>query len=211
MKVLVVAAHHDDLELGCGGTVAKLVDGGHNVFSLVMTGSGYSGSDNTVVRSDSDALDEGKRAAKILNYQLQYLDEDTFDITVCDKNIRHILDIIAEHNIDTIFTHWHGDTHPPHQRVGQMALHVSRRIPRVLGFAVNWYIGSAPFSPNHFVPIEESHWNRKMQALRCYESEFRRAGEKWVAYLDNQTSNYGIQIGAKCAEAFIAYKYVWDI
>ncbi len=102
MKVLVVAAHHDDLELGCGGTVAKLVDGGHDVFSLVMTRSGYSGSDTTVVRSDSDALDEGKQAAKILNYQLQHLDEDTFDIAVCDKNIRHILGIVAEHNIDTL-------------------------------------------------------------------------------------------------------------
>lgn len=36
-RVLVIGAHPDDLELGCGGTIAKLADSGHEVRALVMT------------------------------------------------------------------------------------------------------------------------------------------------------------------------------
>src|SRR5438067_1855179 len=50
MNVLVVSAHHDDLELGCGGTVARLVEQGHRVISLVLTHSGYKNPAGQVIR-----------------------------------------------------------------------------------------------------------------------------------------------------------------
>ena len=138
-------------------------------------------------------------------------DEDTFDIPVSDYNIVRILELIDKYKIDTVFTHWHGDTHPPHRRVHRMVLHACRHIPRVLGFAVNWYLGEQAFSPNFFVSIEESYWERKIQALQCYKSEFKRAGKTMVEYLNNQTLNHGIQIGVRRAQGFVAYKYLWDV
>src|ERR1051325_2006684 len=122
-------------------------------------------------------------------------EEDTFDVTESDENVCKILRVIRERQIDTLLTHWHGDTHPPHQRIHRMALHAARNLPRALGFSVNWYIGAAPFVPNLFVPVDETHWSRKLQALRCYESECERAGERWSAYLDRQSLNYGVQMG----------------
>jgi LmbE family N-acetylglucosaminyl deacetylase len=211
MNVLVVTAHHDDLELGCGGTIAKLNEGANQVVSLVLTNSEYRGPDKTLIRSKDAARKEGRLASQILGYELISFDEDALDIPVNDDNIVKILNIIDKYRIDTVFTHWHGDTHPPHRRVHRMALHACRRIPRVLGFAVNWYIGDQGFCPNLFVAIAESHWERKIQALQCYESEFKRAGETMVEYMDNYTLNCGIQIGVKRAESFLAYKYVWDV
>ncbi len=209
VNVLVVAAHHDDLELGCGGTVAKLLEGGHNVTSLVMTHSGYNAPDGACIRSQDVAREEAISASQRLGYELVCLDGDTFDIAVNDSNICKILDVIREKQIDTLFTHWHGDTHPPHQRVNTMALHASRQIPRVLGFAVNWYVGKESFSPRLFVSIDDTQWERKIKALQCYEGEFRRAGAKWVEYLDNQARNFGTSIGAERAEGFVVYKHLW--
>jgi LmbE family N-acetylglucosaminyl deacetylase len=211
MNVLIVTAHHDDLELGCGGTVAKLHDGGHRLISLVLTNSAYAGPDNTIVRTKEAARSEGTLASQILGYELLSSDEDTFDIPINDRNIVKILNTIEKYNIDTVFTHWHGDTHPPHNRVHTMVLHACRHIPRVLGFAVNWYIGEQAFSPNFFVSIENPHWDRKIQALQCYDGEFKRAGQKMVEYMNNYTRNCGIQIGVNRAESFVTYKYLWSI
>jgi len=210
MNVLIVTAHHDDLELGCGGTVAKLSDRGHRLVSLVMTHSGYQGIDGTVVRERDSALREARAASRVLGYELISLNEDTFDIPLMDSNIVKILDIILQFKIDTVFTHWHGDTHPPHRRINPMVLHACRHVPRVLGFAANWYIGEQVFSPNFFISINDSQWERKIRALQCYESEFQRAGPHWVEYLNHQTSSYGIQIGVKRAEGYVVYKYLWE-
>ena len=113
MNILVVTAHHDDLELGCGATVAKLIERGHKVVSLVMTHSGYSGQNGKHVRTKEEAKKEAISASKFLDYELISFDEDTFDIPVNDSNICKMLDVIHKYKIDTIFTHWHGDTHPP--------------------------------------------------------------------------------------------------
>jgi LmbE family N-acetylglucosaminyl deacetylase len=211
MNVLVVTAHHDDLELGCGGTIAKMRDNQHRVVSLVLTNSEYIGPNKIIIRAKEAAQKEAAIASQILDDELISFDEDALDIPVSDDNIVKILNVIDKYNIDTVFTHWHGDTHPPHKRVHIMVLHACRHIPRVLGFAVNWYIGEQAFSPNFFVSIEESQWERKIQALRCYETEFERAGKTWLEYMNVQTLHYGIQIGAKRAEGFVAYKYLWSL
>jgi len=209
MNVLVVTAHHDDLELGCGGTIAKLFDEGHRVISLVMTHSGYQGRDEIRVRTREDAIKEAHLASQILGYELISFDEDTFDMPISDSNILKILDSIFKYKIDTVLTHWHGDTHPPHRRINTMVLHACRHVPRVLGFAVNWYIGEQPFLPNFFVSINDSQWERKIKALQCYKSEYKRAGQRWVEYLSHQTLTYGIQIGVQRSEGYIVYKYLW--
>jgi len=55
MNVLVVTAHHDDLELGCGGTIAKLHDRESRLISLVLTNSEYRGPDKTIIRTKEAA------------------------------------------------------------------------------------------------------------------------------------------------------------
>src|SRR3989338_5142707 len=131
MNVLVVIAHHDDLELGCGGTIAKFKEEGHKVTSLVLTHSGYKGISKAIARTKEDAIKEARLASKVLGYELVSFDEDTLDAPVMDYNVVKILDLITRRKINTVFTHWHGDTHPPHKRINTMALHACRNVPRV--------------------------------------------------------------------------------
>jgi LmbE family N-acetylglucosaminyl deacetylase len=210
MNVLIVSAHHDDLELGCGGTVAKLVEKGHQVTSLVMTHSGYNNADGVAVRKREDALAEARAAAAVLGYRLLTGEEDTFDLPVKDANICRILTAIKDYHIDTLFTHWHGDTHPPHQNVHIMVMHAARRVPRVFGFAVNWYIGPMPFAPQMFVELFEGQWQAKVRALASYRSEHQRTGDEWVEYFNRQTLNFGKQLGVARAEGFVVYKDLWE-
>lgn len=211
MNILVLTAHHDDLELGCGGAVARFVDGGHRVVSLVLTHSGYIAPSGAVVRDKKQAMNEGLAAARTLGYELVAYEEDTLDLPISDANTCKIVDAVQKYDVDAIFTHWPGDTHPAHQRVATMALQASRRVPQVYGFAVNWYIGPTPFHPTTFVGLSEEQWERKLAALACYESEFGRAGTQWVEYLDRQTRNFGLQLGVPRAEGFVTIKNLMEV
>ncbi|MDQ3818340.1 MAG: PIG-L family deacetylase [Acidobacteriota bacterium] len=211
MNVLVVTAHHDDLELGCGGTVARLVENHHRVVSLVMTHSGIRDPAGVEIRNPAAALAEAQKAAATLGYSLLSKDEDTFDIGVSNANVCKIMDVIEAERIDAIFTHWHGDTHIAHERVHRMVMHAARRVPSVFGMMINWYQGSQTFAPQVFVPLTEQQWRLKIRALKCYVSEYKRAGEAWVEYLDRQTLNSGVQLGVPRAEAFIPYKMLWPL
>ena len=206
----MIVAHHDDLEIGCGGTIAKLHEKGHNITSLVMTHSGYTNPEGKIVRTKQEALEEGLLASKFLNYELVSLNEDTFDIKECDANVSKIIKVIQEKNIDVVFTHFHADTHPPHNRVFKMAIQASRHIPNIFGMQINWYLGEELFNPRFFVEVTESHWEKKLNAIKLYKSEYNRIGDKWIDYLNNQSLNYGSQIGVKRAEAFHIYKFLWN-
>ncbi|MBT4121542.1 PIG-L family deacetylase, partial [bacterium] len=65
-SVLAIGAHFDDIELGCGGTVARHVSNGDNVIMLVLTDSAYYNYDGTPVRTVEVAKQEGEDAAKVL-------------------------------------------------------------------------------------------------------------------------------------------------
>jgi LmbE family N-acetylglucosaminyl deacetylase len=138
---------------------------------------------------------------------LTSLEEDTLDIQVSDKNVCVILDHIKEHKIDAIFTHWHGDTHPPHIAVNRMVLHAARNVSTVLGFEVNWHLGVSQFSPNFFVPLSDTDWKNKINAYKLFESEVSRAGDKYLRFHDCETQRYGLQVGRERAEGFYAYKF----
>lgn len=211
MNVLIVSAHHDDLELGCGGSVAKLIEKGHRVVSLVLTHSGYRDPGGKVIRKGSQALKEGRSAAAALGYRLIAFKEDTLDLELSDANVRKILLTLDTYEIDTVFTHWSSDTHPAHRRAHALTLQACRRVPRLFCFASNCYIGDAPFHPTAFIPIEERHWRLKIEALKRYRAEFARTGRSWTEYLDRQTLNFGTQIGVPRAEGFVTVKNLWEI
>jgi N-acetylglucosamine malate deacetylase 1 len=210
-NILVVAAHCDDLELGCGGTIAKLSEEGHKIICYVMTNSEWKNENNEVLRKKEDAFKGAKKAAEILGYELIIGEEDAHDILVRDTLVLKLFDVINRNKIDTIFTHWHDDYHIPHWRINQLVLNCCKKTPRVLGYSVNWYLGRTPFAPNFFISISETQWNKRIEALKCYTDEYKRVGKNWVQYLDNLTQCYGQQIGTHRAEGFHIYKFRWDI
>ena len=69
MKILAVGAHLDDIEIACGGTLAKAIISGHHVKVLIMSKSGYTNISGKVQRSDDVAVREGMNALHKLGVQ----------------------------------------------------------------------------------------------------------------------------------------------
>ena len=120
MKILAVGAHLDDIELACGGTLAKAVNNGHKVKVLIMSKSGYTNKEGKIQRSNDIAVKEGTQALNTLGISdIEILDFPTKDIPFCSDVVNAIDVVISKYNPDVIFTHHPFDTHQAHEGVAK--------------------------------------------------------------------------------------------
>ncbi len=201
MKVLAIGAHFDDIELGCGGALAKHAKNGDKVLGFVATSSGFSSVDGVVLRRYSDALKEAQNAGGIIGYQLLQGNIPTFYLEYGEDVQVMLLKIIEENGIDLIYTHWTHDVHHDHRNLALCTLHAARHVNKLLMYRSNWYNSDRDFHENFYVDISDT-WEVKEKAIQAYESEMSRTGNSWCSYFKNEAENNGLKIGVKYAEAF---------
>jgi len=203
--VLAIGAHFDDIELGCGGSLCKHANNGDAVTMYVATNSGFSGDAGS--RDAGEARKEGEKAAEIIGAKLILGGHQTLFLEFCDEVNSQLVQIIHNHQIDTIYTHWNDDVHHDHAALAFSTLHAARHVPRLLMYRSNWYHSTAPFHKQYYVDIT-SVWKTKEKALRAHESEMRRTGEKWIEYFRAEARNCGAETGVEMAEAFQVVKWL---
>lgn len=207
MNVLAIGAHFDDIELGCGGTLAKHHRNGDRVLAYVATDSGYRNPQNVEVRSSQLALEEGRSAMAVLGVELICGSFSTLKVEFTDELNVEILRIVEAHKIDLIYAHWVGDIHHDHQAVARAAQHACRHVPRLLMYRSNWYHSSYDFRGNFYVDITET-WDLKERAIRAHHSELERTGQTWIKFFKNEAENAGQRIGVRYAEVFEVLKWL---
>ena len=205
MKILAIGAHLDDIELACGGTLAKAVKNGHEVKVLIMSKSGYTNKDGKVQRSNDTAVKEGLDALHALGIEdIEILDFPTKDIPFCSDVVNAIDIVISDYNPDVIFTHHPFDTHQAHEGVAKATIAAARRKNTVY-----FYEPIAPsgrsyvsFKPQMYVGIDETI-DLKIDALKKHKSEYQKfGGEDWIIGVKSRCGFRGYEIGKKYAESF---------
>lgn len=207
MNILAIGAHFDDVELGCGGALAKHSKNNDNIFIYVATLSGYSNQAQRVIRDNNVAFNEGQKAAKILGAELINSNFETLNLEFNDELNVEILKIVEKHNIDLIYTHWHGDIHHDHQALAKASLHSGRHVKRMLMYRSNWYHSVYDFKGNFYIDITDV-WDIKEDAIKAHESEYNRVGKQWIEFFKNEAENAGKKIGVPMAEAFEVVKWI---
>lgn len=207
MNVLAIGAHFDDIELGCGGALAKHVRDGDKVLVFIATSSEFSNQAGDVLRKSSVALAEAESASRQIGYQLLMGDIPTFHLEYGEEVHAKLLKIIEENRIDLIYTHWTHDVHHDHRNLALSTLHVARHVNRLLMYRSNWYVSESEFIENFYVDITET-WDIKENAIKAYESEMQRVGESWITYFKQEAINNGLKMGVKYAEAFQVVKWI---
>ncbi len=207
MNVLAIGAHFDDIELGCGGTLAKHVASGDNVYAYVATLSGFTNHNNIEIRSNDTATKEGENAMAILGVKLIKGSFKTLQIEFTDDLNLEIIKIIEDKKIDLVYTHWIGDIHHDHQAVSRSSLHSCRHVPRLLMYRSNWYHSNIDFRGNFYVDISD-FWEVKKLSIEAHVSEMNRTGSKWIAFFHNEAINAGQRIDVDKAEVFEVVKWL---
>lgn len=208
MNILAIGAHFDDVELGCGGTLAKHAQNGDSVYVYVATVSGFSNQYDQAIRSSDIALKEAKAAMKILGVKELICGKfKTLEVEFVDELNIEILKIVQEKKIDKVYAHWIGDIHHDHQAVAKASLHSCRHVPRMLMYRSNWYHSTMEFRGNFYIDIT-SQWETKEQAIQAHASEMDRTSRKWIGFFKNEAENAGQRIGVNYAEVFEVVKWL---
>ena len=208
MKVLAIGAHFDDVELGCGGTLARHARAGDDVYVYVATVSGFANHYNQTVRSSEVALAEARQAMKVLGVKELICGQfKTLEVEFIDALNVEILRIVEQKKIDLVLSHWPNDIHHDHQAVGRASIHGCRHVPRQLLYRSNWYHSTADFRGNFYVDITET-WDAKKLAIQAHASELERTGRKWIGFFENEAENAGQRIGVHYAEVFEVLKWL---
>ena len=145
MNILAIGAHFDDIELGCGGALAKHVSQGDKVYAYVATLSGFTNPESKVVRSNEMAMSEGERAMQVLGVELICGGFETLAVEFNEELNQQIVRIVEQKEIDKVYTHWVGDIHHDHQAVAKASLHSCRHVPNMLVYRSNWYHSTLDF------------------------------------------------------------------
>jgi len=208
MNILAIGAHFDDVELGCGGALARHAAQGDDVYVFVATVSGFSNQYDQSVRTNESALVEARNAMAVLGVkELLCGNFKTLEVEFVDALNIEILKIVQEKKIDLVYAHWAGDIHHDHQAVAKASLHSCRHVPRMLMYRSNWYHSTLEFRGNFYFDITE-FWAIKEQAIREHVTEVDRTGKKWINFFKNEAENAGQRIGVKYAEVYEVVKWL---
>ena len=205
MKILAVGAHLDDIEIACGGTLAKAIEAGHDVKVIIMSKSGYTNKEGKLQRSDEIAIAEGTNALHILGiYDIEILDFPTKDIFFQSDVVNAIDVIMSFYNPDIIFTQHPFDTHQAHVGVSNATIAAARRKNTIFFYEPITPSGRSyvAFRSQLYVDIE-STLEKKIASLREHKSEYNKFGaEDWIEGVRYRCGFRGYEIGKKFAEAF---------
>ena len=199
-RILAVGAHPDDIELGCGGSLAKHVQAGATVEAVVFS----QGRRGALSDDDRAAETQGALASLGIARVTIYDFADT-------QLWRHVTDLIgvldrhiAEFAPDRVYTMFQHDRHQDHRAVYEASAVSCRRVPQVFGYETP---SSYPnFLPTVFEEIEDQ-LETKVAALRRHASQ----GERLYMQEEKIRSAAhfrGVQVDLGPSEGFIPYKIV---
>jgi LmbE family N-acetylglucosaminyl deacetylase len=221
VKILAIGAHPDDIELGCGATLALFKQNGHQVYMLILTKGECSG--DPKVREK-----ECKKAAKILGVdKLMFGSLKDTRITDGPETIMEIESVVKTLKPDMVFAHSFKDGHQDHRNTGMAALSAARNSNKVLLYESPAALRD--FCPQVFVDVA-STFDIKLKALKAFGSQ---ADKVYFNHNNNGNGNHsrmsdsrlpqvsyaagglaqfrGYQAGVELAEAFEVGKFLLEI
>jgi len=200
LNILAIGAHPDDIELGCGGSLAKLARAGSRIHALVLSRGGR-GCHAGVARSD-----ESHRALRRLGVAevIQQDFPDTRVPTCRNDIIASIEQVCTLIEPDRIYTMCGEDHHQDHRTVHEASIIACRHIPQILCYESPSTLPQ--FAPQVFEDIS-AQLELKIHALREHASQGDRHYMQ-ESHLRCHAQFRGQQIGIGPSEGFLPYRLV---
>jgi len=218
VDILAIAAHPDDVELTCGGTLVKLKQRGYR-FGIVDLTRGEMGTRGTPEIRAREAL----RAAEILGAEFrEALDLGDGGLRRGREEELAVIDVVRREKPRLVLTPYPDDRHPDHRRAGQLVTdacyyagtrkletnYPAHRPQQTIYFST--YLG---WTPRFLVDVTDVIETRRA-AMRAFESQFHKEGstepetvlaqKSFLDMIEARAREYGAMINVEFAEGFLA-------
>jgi LmbE family N-acetylglucosaminyl deacetylase len=206
LKVLVLGAHPGDPEAGCGGTIARYTDAGHDVVALYLTRGEAGVTGKTHAQAASIRTAEAEAACRILKARPAFAGQIDGATEVTPARAAEFSKLIAGERPDVVFTHWPLDTHADHRACASLTYDAWLRSGR--SFALYFYevdLGSDTqcFRPTHYVDVSATEPRKRAACMAHASQNPAGPGGFYVKDHEPMLRFRGLECGSKSAEAFI--------
>jgi LmbE family N-acetylglucosaminyl deacetylase len=206
-RVLVLAPHTDDAEIGCGGTMARLLSEGVELHVAAFS----TAEDSLPPGAPRDLLKiEFEAAMALLGIPPQNLHVYGYPVRQLSYHRQEVLEELVRLrsaiNPDTVFLPSGEDVHQDHQVMHMEGLRAFRG-SSIFGYELPR--NHITFSTHAFVTLTEEHLRSKWRALQAYESQFELARSYFTwEFVESLARVRGVQVNTEYAEAFQVYRVI---
>ncbi|MBL3655998.1 bacillithiol biosynthesis deacetylase BshB1 [Fulvivirga sediminis] len=228
LDVLAFAAHPDDTELSCAGTLAAHIDQGYAVGVVDFT-RGEMGTRGSAEIREVEARESAKILGLAVRDNLGF--EDAFFVN--DKE--HQLEVaraIRKYRPNIILANAVHDRHPDHGKAAKLVTEAyflagltkieltdeeGNTLEPWRPKSVYHYIQSLYIKPDFVVDVS-NYWEKKMEAIRAFKSQFYDpdsdepetyiSSPEFMQVIEGRAKDLGQGIGGKFAEGFTINRYI---
>ena len=224
LDFLAFGAHPDDVELGCGATIAKLVSQGKKVGIVDLTRGELGTRGSAEIRTK-----ETNEASKILGITIrENMDFKDGFFRNDEEHQLKIIQVIRKYQPDFVFCNAPDDRHIDHPKGSQLIVEASflsgltkintddssgnaqkQWRPKNIYHYIQW----KNLDPDFIFDVSGFH-NTKMDAVKCYSSQFYDPKSKepetpistknFIDFVQSRANDFGRLIGVEHGEGFIS-------
>ncbi len=214
LDILAIAAHPDDAELGCGGSLLLAAGKGLSV-AIADLSMGEMSSRGTVESRQMEA----KNATHILGLkERRNLGFPDSQIGSDSSHLQSLIQLIRETRPRIVLAPYWEDRHPDHQATARLVKEACffagvakigdgepYRPTRLFSYMLSY-----PFTPSFVLDIS-AVWERKMEAIRAYQTQFRSSEDGiatalsqpgFLKFVEARAIWFGAMIGAAYGEPY---------
>ena len=204
LKVVVTGGHPGDPEYGCGGTIARYTDLGHEVTLLYLNRGEKECPESETSVGRGVRVAEARKACSILKSRAVFASQCDGHAVVDAAAYDEFRKLLEGEKPDVVFTHWPIDNHRDHRAISMLVYDAWLRGDKK--FALYFYEVSdgedtLMFHPTEYVDISATN-ERKRAACYAHASQ---APERFYALQDQVTRFRGLEFGTSRAEAFVRH------
>lgn len=204
-KILVLAPHTDDGELGCGGTIAKFCAEGREVWYVAFCLCAKS----LPAHLPADTLaNECKKATAVLGIKPDHLLLFNYEVRELPQFRQQILEELLQLNKkispDMVLLPAASDVHQDHQVIHQEGMRAFKNTT-FAGYELPW--NNYSFRTNFFMQLTAVELGKKTAALKEYQSQSTRSYMQ-DDFIRSLAKVRGVQCNTEFAEAFEIYKLI---
>ncbi|TYR79928.1 bacillithiol biosynthesis deacetylase BshB1 [Priestia megaterium] len=220
IDVLAFGAHADDVEIGMGGTLAKMAEQGLKVVICDLTQAELSSNGTVELRKE-----EAKQAASVLGIH------DRIDLHMPDRGlfmkveyINKIVSIIRTYQPKLVFAPYFDDRHPDHGNCARLVEEAafsaavkkykdSHHLEAHRLSALYFYMINGFHKPDFVVDVSHT-FHKKIASLQAYKSQFLKTEETvetplvngYIETVESRERLFGKEVGVQYAEGFLSKK-----